>query len=300
MTVLVVGAGIIGSLVAWTLQEAGCPVEVLDAGLPGAAWRAGAGLLTPAGERLQGTDLDAQAQESLRCWPELASRLEARSGQPVGFRAGVWHLREGQAPVWAAAEGQVHPPSVVRAARSQLRLMPARVLALQPRGKSVRVHTDRGERVASLVVLAAGVWSAAFGVPVRSVQGQALLLGGPRDHPARVGFRRRGEGPHGYALGRPDGLYVGATARASASPIPDLHARRWLRTVARALVPEAAEEPRLATLVGLRPVTPDGRPLVGPHPVLRRVWVASGHGRHGVLLAPQAAQRVLTFVQEAL
>ncbi|KEF33484.1 FAD-dependent oxidoreductase [Deinococcus sp. RL] len=294
MTVLVVGGGLIGSLVGWTLQEAGYPTVVLDAEQPGAAWRAGAGLLTPVGERLRGTPLEEWALTSLQQWPDLARRLEARSGQPVHWRAGVWHGGK-----LAAREGQVHPPSVVRAARRAVPLWRARVLALHPEHKGVRVLTDRGERRAALVVLAAGVWSAAFGVAVRAQQGQALLLDAPASIPATYGLRRRGAGPAGYALGRPDGLYVGATARPTASPQPDLHAQRWLRGVACRLVPEWAARPAVAQLVGLRPLTPGGLPLVGPHPVLRRVIVATGHGRHGVLLAPWTAARVLALVQGA-
>jgi glycine oxidase len=36
---------------------------------------------------------------------------------------------------------------------------------------------------------------------------------------------------------------------------------------------------------GLRPVTPDGAPIVGPDPAVEGLWYATGHGRNGVLLA---------------
>ena len=36
---------------------------------------------------------------------------------------------------------------------------------------------------------------------------------------------------------------------------------------------------------GLRPVTPDGLPAIGPDPDLRGLWYATGHGRNGILLA---------------
>lgn len=313
MTVAVVGGGLIGSVVAFSLREAGLPVEVLDAGLPGAAWRAAAGLLTPDGERLRGTPLHADALASLRLWPELARRLEARSGQPVDFREGV--LRVGPAgsrleggevarppaPHGAArctpGEGRLYPPGVVRATRAGLTVIPARVRSLRPQGDGVCIVTDGGERHASLVILAAGAWSAAFGLAVRAEQGQALVLDGSPGAPALYGPRRRGAGPHGYVLGRPDGVYVGATARSSASPHPDPHARRWLLGTARALWPECAQAPVRSHLVGLRPVTPDGLPFVGPHPDLPGVLVATGHGRHGALLAPLTARRVLALVE---
>jgi glycine/D-amino acid oxidase-like deaminating enzyme len=39
------------------------------------------------------------------------------------------------------------------------------------------------------------------------------------------------------------------------------------------------------TWAGLRPVTPDGLPIIGPEPQLDGLWYATGHGRNGILLA---------------
>jgi glycine/D-amino acid oxidase-like deaminating enzyme len=36
---------------------------------------------------------------------------------------------------------------------------------------------------------------------------------------------------------------------------------------------------------GLRPMTPDGLPIVGSEPLLEGLWYATGHGRNGILLA---------------
>src|SRR5438445_6942017 len=36
---------------------------------------------------------------------------------------------------------------------------------------------------------------------------------------------------------------------------------------------------------GLRPGTPDGRPILGSDPDVQHLWYATGHGRNGVLLA---------------
>lgn len=293
--VIVVGGGLIGSLVAFTLRGAGADVLVLDTDRPGAAWRAAAGLLTPDGERLRGTPLHADALEGLRRWPALAAALE-RSGVPVHLRPGVTRMQPGGGVAGTPGEGSLHPPSVVRAARHGLEVVTAHVQALAPSGGGVRVWTDAGDWFAGQVILAAGAWSGVFGVPVGAQQGQALLLRGAPDIGARygppsLGFSR-------YALSRPDGLYVGATARRSWATTPDTHAARWLRDAARTLVPGADEAEVAAHLVGLRPVTPDGLPLVGPHPTLPGVLVAAGHGRHGSLLAPVTAARVLALLDQ--
>jgi len=39
------------------------------------------------------------------------------------------------------------------------------------------------------------------------------------------------------------------------------------------------------TWAGLRPLTPDGRPIVGADPETEGLWFATGHGRNGILLA---------------
>ncbi|MFC6804056.1 FAD-dependent oxidoreductase [Deinococcus caeni] len=117
--------------------------------------------------------------------------------------------------------------------------------------------------------------------------------GGRTVRPARAGFSR-------YALSRPDGLYVGATSRDTWAITPDTHAARWLRGAARILVPGAGGAEAAAHLVGLRPVTPGGLPLVGPHPTLPGVLVAAGHGRHGALLAPITAARVLALAERGV
>ncbi|BBN93480.1 FAD dependent oxidoreductase [Deinococcus grandis] len=295
--VIVVGGGLIGSLVAFTLRGAGADVLVLDADRPGAAWRAAAGLLTPDGERLRGTPLHAEALEGLRRWPALAAALE-RSGVPVHLRPGVTRVQPGGGVACTPGEGSLHPPSVVRAARQGLEVVAAHVQALGPSGGGVRVQTDAGDWFAGQVILAAGAWSGAFGVEVGAQQGQALLLRGAPGVGARYGPPARGFSR--YALSRPDGLYVGAASRRSWATTPDAHAARWLRGAARTLVPDADGAEVAAHLVGLRPITPDGLPLVGPHPTLPGVLVAAGHGRHGSLLAPATAARVLALMKQGV
>jgi D-amino-acid dehydrogenase len=49
---------------------------------------------------------------------------------------------------------------------------------------------------------------------------------------------------------------------------------------------------------GLRPVTPDGLPVIGPLPGMANVWVASGHAMVGVTLAPATAEVVATGLLE--
>src|SRR5436190_1809278 len=47
---------------------------------------------------------------------------------------------------------------------------------------------------------------------------------------------------------------------------------------------------------GLRPCTPDGLPIVGPHPRADRVLLATGHGMLGVTLGPLTGRLVAGLV----
>jgi D-hydroxyproline dehydrogenase subunit beta len=68
-------------------------------------------------------------------------------------------------------------------------------------------------------------------------------------------------------------------------------ARRALR-----FVPGLAGMPVVASWSGVRPITPDGQPLVGPVPGLPGLWVAAGHGPVGVVLAPSTARMLASHL----
>lgn len=79
--IAVVGAGIIGSAIAYECAARGARVLLLDRGEPGAqASGAAAGMLAPCSEAHQpGAFLDL-ARHSLSLWPEFAARIQADSG----------------------------------------------------------------------------------------------------------------------------------------------------------------------------------------------------------------------------
>jgi glycine/D-amino acid oxidase-like deaminating enzyme len=47
---------------------------------------------------------------------------------------------------------------------------------------------------------------------------------------------------------------------------------------------------------GLRPVTPDGRPILGGDPDVEGLWYATGHGRSGILLAALSGEIIADLV----
>lgn len=171
---------------------------------------------------------------------------------------------------------------------------PVRQLRVEA-GRVVGVELEDGTAVrAGAVVLAAGPWSGTLAgvpeparIPVRPVKGQLLMLRDP-EGPGRV--QRTLRFGSSYLVPRDDGRYVlGATTEeqgfdrtTTAWAVHDL-----LRDGAE-LVPGLLDLQVEETLAGLRPTLPDGRPAVGPSPVLDGLWWSTGHGRNGVLFASLA------------
>ena len=159
------------------------------------------------------------------------------------------------------------------------------------------------------VVVAAGAWSgrvlAALGVPavpVEPVRGQLAVHRGVAALPRRILFAGR----RGYALAKRDGtLIVGATEEeAGFSHDATAEAGHHLRITGMRLVPALAAAPAAADWVGLRPRCPDGLPALGivdPGGAgAPAVYVATGHHRNGVLLAPVTAVGMAAIVLDGV
>jgi glycine oxidase len=87
MRVVIVGAGLIGSLSALRLAEAGAEVEVLERAVPGAeASSAAAGILAAQSEAVGDDPRFALTLASRDLYPSLAAHLRAQVGVDVGHR----------------------------------------------------------------------------------------------------------------------------------------------------------------------------------------------------------------------
>ena len=67
---------------------------------------------------------------------------------------------------------------------------------------------------------------------------------------------------------------------------------------ARQLAPGLARAAISDVRVGLRPATPDGLPVIGRSLTMPHVVYATGHYRHGILLAPLTARLVADVVMQ--
>jgi len=97
--------------------------------------------------------------------------------------------------------------------------------------------------------------------------------------------------PEVYLIPRSDGrMLVGATAEEAGfdkRTVPETIQK--LRQAALDLVPKLGDARFLSAWAGLRPGTPDGLPILGAMPT-PGYFVATGHFRDGILLAPVTAK----------
>jgi glycine oxidase len=106
--------------------------------------------------------------------------------------------------------------------------------------------------------------------------------------------------PRVYLVPRSDGrLLIGATVEeAGFDKRTDPATIQRLHRSAVALVPELAEARILEDWAGLRPGTPDALPILGAT-AIPGYYVATGHFRDGILLAPITA-KIMADVIEGL
>ena len=161
------------------------------------------------------------------------------------------------------------------------------VIALEREGRRIsRIRTTRGDFVASEVVIAGGAWSpglvAGLGLrlPVQGAKGYSVTVRCPADFgetPLMLAETKVFVTPMGEVL-RFGGTLELAGLDLSVN-LRRVHAVR--RAVARVL-PGVESEPHVETWRGLRPLTPDDRPILGRPRAFENLVVATGHGLSGI------------------
>ncbi len=181
-------------------------------------------------------------------------------------------------------------------------------------GRATGVTTIKTTFHAAKVVNCAGAWSGQIklaqvdmgqikqnsgpttphALPTRPVKGQMLCLLLPARELLRHVIRSHGA----YLIPRSDGrLLVGATVEeAGFDKRTDLATIQHLHQAAITLVPKLADAKILESWAGLRPGTPDGLPILGETST-PGYFVATGHFRDGILLAPITAEVMAAVIE---
>jgi glycine oxidase len=324
--VIIVGGGIIGLSLSIALRKRGARVLVVERGEPGQeASHAAAGMLVECGVETPAA-LQPLAVASARMYPEFVHELQDESGVNVDLRDDGTllfpppehvHERPGfttesllpsplgelepaladhKRPAIYLKERSVDPRALVASALKAAKHREVDVSSgtavtevLLSDGRVVGVGTNKTNYAAPVVVNCAGAWAGHFPpyrFPTRPVKGQMLsVVGSPRGvlrHVVRT--------PEVYLVPRSDGrILIGATVEdAGYDKRTDPDTIHRLHQAAIRMIPALSQARVLEAWAGLRPSTPDGLPILGAT-ASPGYFVATGHFRDGILLAPVTA-----------
>jgi glycine oxidase len=331
--VIVVGGGIIGLSVARELRKQGASVLVVERGEPGReASHAAGGMLANCGDETPPV-LQPLATASAEMYPEFVHELEDESGIHVDLRSqgtllfpAPGHTMEritGASPLptplsdlepeLTSADGTavfLKERSVCPRALTQAALKAAKHRGVDVSsgtevhcvdvsgGRATGVITDKSEYRAPTIVNCAGAWAGhirPLAVATRPMKGQMVCFAMPR----RELLRHVVRAPGIYLIPRSDGrLLAGATVEDvgfDKRTVPETIQR--LRQAAIAMLPALEAARVLEDWAGLRPGTPDGLPILGGT-TISGYFVATGHFRDGILLAPITARVTADLINE--
>jgi glycine oxidase len=332
--VIVIGGGIIGLSLSIELRKKGATVLVVERGAPGReASHAAGGMLVDCQLETPAT-LQTLATASARMYPEFVREIEVESGMKADLRDHGTLLFPSSTDAAHRVLANCGLPATLRELEPALAVLEHAAFYLRERSvdpralvaaawqaaKSRGVDFSSGDEVTGVnvsdgrvigvttvkttfnsakVVNCAGAWSGQIGphsFPIRPIKGQMLcLIMQPRDllkHVIRT--------PDVYLIPRSDGrLLVGATVEeAGFDKRTDIATIQRLHQSAIALVPELRNAKILESWAGLRPATPDALPILGATQT-PGYYVATGHFRDGILLAPITAHVMADVIMES-
>jgi glycine oxidase len=305
--IVIVGAGLIGLATALELAHRGAAVTVIDQGRSlSMASTAAAGMLS-AEDPHNPREIQALSRLSADRYPAFLHRIEALSGIAVPVQTETAHQYLASGATIQLAERSIDPrqlaPALLAAVRAtSIRLLEyTHIAAIDDTAQGVHVYLSTGTTIeAHAIIYSAGAWtshvmSTLLGntLPIAPSKGQMLRVKLPSTLPLREVHRServyivpRTHGPQaGTAL-------IGATIEdAGFDTTVHPEALITLRALAAELLPPLAsptEAPMIESWAGLRPATPDALPILGPCSRPNH-FIASGHHRNGILLAPATA-----------
>ncbi len=281
--------------------------------------------LVPRLEAATGLELDYQLTGALRVGLHTRSserlRVRQKDWRSVGWRAD-WLTSEQarqQEPLLGSGvrgavsipdEGQIHPEKLTRAfaqaAQQQgatLRTGCEIVGTQEGKNRIEAIVTAQGERITcSEVVLATGSWSGIWAdrfrlkLPIGPQRGQLVTI----EQPQGLKLQRMIFGNGLYVVPRPDNtVLIGATKSDEGfnTTVRESETLEMVTSAAR-LLPFVQEARLVKAWTGLRPHTPDLRPILGRAQGWDNLTIASGHNSLGILLSGITGQCISRLLLE--
>jgi glycine oxidase len=305
--VVVIGAGLIGLAIALELHDRGAHVTVLESSRAlSHASTAAAGMLA-VDDPHNPPALLPLSRLSAHLYPTFLRRLHALSGLTVSFQTETTLQYAPDGTVLRLAEKSLDPRQLATAVLAAVRSTPIRLLdqthiaSISPSRDRLSILTSTGLQLhAPSILYTTGAWTqrvlqaeGSSPVPIVPRKGQMLRVQLPAGlrleavhRNDRIYIVPRTLGPQaGTAL-------IGATIE-DAGFDTSVHNEDLarLRNFAAHLVQDLRSEtaaPLVEAWAGLRPATPDALPILSATPGARQ-FIATGHFRNGILLAPATA-----------
>jgi D-amino-acid dehydrogenase len=176
------------------------------------------------------------------------------------------------------------------------------IQALERQGDRITgARTDAGVLQADACVVALGSYSplllkpVGIDLPVYPVKGYSITL--PIDDAAHAPESTIMDETHKVAVTRlGDRIRVGGTAELAGYSLKLREPRReTLNHVVTDLFPRAGDVAKASFWAGLRPMTPDGTPVIGPTN-LDGLWLSTGHGTLGWTMAAGSGQLLADWI----
>lgn len=324
--ICIAGAGIIGLSLALELHHRGIHVTVLDQSFPlSEASTAAAGMLA-AGDPHNPRQLLPLADLSLSLYSGFLDRLHVLSGMRVPFQTHttlqalppevsvtdneLTHaelayllpaLNPGHHRFILLDERSLDPRQLATALLAAVHTTTidlrsnTPVLSTRSIDNAVEIQIPTGVLHAKQFVDCTGAWASVTSrlpnLQVAPKKGQMLAVSLSPSFPLHIVVRT----PRIYIVPRISGpnagrAIIGATIEdagfdKTVHPSDIAH----LRSLAALLLSSLADAPQLEAWAGLRPATPDGLPFLGALPTQPNHFLATGHYRDGILLAPATA-----------
>lgn len=254
-------------------------------------------------------------------WQELGLKIERVSAEQLAAQVppiARWACSpQFKAAIFSEDECQVRPPDLLRGLTAACRASGVRIdeqvggklvrtgdrafFQVESSGDSGSIAEGANTLTADAIVMCGGAWTGqaaeSFGLKmsVVPIRGQILLY-----RFAKRPFESIINEGHRYFVPRDDGhVLVGSGEEEvgfqnGTTPECLSMLSRW----AEELLPDIASLQPVKSWSGLRPATFDGFPMIGSVPDAINLYVAAGHFRSGVHLAPATARMIADLIEQ--
>lgn len=203
---------------------------------------------------------------------------------------------------------QVRPPKLIQALHQSLMQRPITIYENTPvtqlkikNNQVLGVKTDNTTLYANNIVLCSGAWTKNLlkqktGVDIEPVRGQMLLY-----KTANTLLKRIILHDNSYLIPRKDGhILCGSTLEhVGFENKVTLEAKLELENTAQNLLPELAQHEPIKQWSALRPGTQQNAPYICQHPIIKGLYINSGHFRYGIVMSIASARIITDLVAKS-